>query len=402
MKSARVIIMLLITYSGASAMQCFSHSIPLKQCKVNRFFTMPRPYMPQEFDPEKVLVWERINTVDVPVTNYKHIIAAPQDEPLISYGEGVKIAVIDTGLNLEQDHPLPLTPESKMRFHHMLGTVYSSIKHNIMEIIDQEQMHTINVCNIIAGPDGQGIAPKVKLDVFGLYLSDGQSLDISGDGKAIADCIREAIQNKNHFINMSVSLCYRHPLDSPFFSSEATISNFIIKAFFEAKKAGVGVILAAGNKKTSMLRRYSGFDKLLVDMEDSLLITYGTTYEWREGGSYPKRTLVEDISNFSNDCDSYEIAKYGISAPSCGLMLKDDGGDQLTQSGTSYAAPQVTAAAGLLKGLHPHLTSVEIFRILKASARRNPLFEEKYRNFRSIPGVLHIKNAINMANGNGE
>eukprot|EP00917_Polyrhabdina_sp_WS-2016_P029823 GHVP01063521.1.p1 GENE.GHVP01063521.1~~GHVP01063521.1.p1 ORF type:complete len:112 (-),score=23.26 GHVP01063521.1:15-350(-) len=67
-------------------------------------------------------------------------------------------------------------------------------------------------------------------------------------------------------------------------------------------------------------------------------------------------------------------------------------------SGTSFAAPLVAAAAGLITGYNPDLSAIEIIEILKASGR--PL--DSLKGFSNTEKLLDVFAALQMASGKSD
>lgn len=332
-----------------------------------------------DYDKDKIIdyIEGKAPNIKTPICNYKHVIGCPEptDFPKLIKGK-VRVAIVDSGLkfDLEQTKNLNLTRSSEFRAH-LLKNDYDDI---------QGHLHTLNICTIL-----NEVCPGFKLDIYSIRKT---TKDI---GNLIGRLVHNAIDEKNHFINISYALSYRHNLDSPLCSPEGLISDFLIEAFMRARNEGVGIILAAGNDRMNIICRYPGFLKLLNDMEGALLVVYGTSYNWCHGTSFVQPTLVESTFEWSNYCDSSDVAKNGISAPASGLYLYHDiQGSRAPTRGTSFAAPQVTAAAAILKAMNPDLSPIEIFKILNATKRTDPLFTWKYHDFSNIPGVLNVKTAM--------
>lgn len=315
---------------------------------------------------------------EVLICNYKHITAFP-DNISFPNSDNMKIAVIDSGLNFD----LPMANEFNFTDGSRKRAKMIRDKKEQLE----SHLHTLNVCMIM-----NHLVPGLKFDIFPIKNKEDYAEE------RIAGSIQQATEEGNMLINLSLKLCFRHELDTSFCTSEADISEPLRKALLEAKERGVGIILAAGNEKTNIIRRYPSIQQLVEKMEGALLIVYGTAYNWCHGSSYPKPTLVETIYEWSNYCDSWDMAQFGISAPANGIYAFTNlTGTRFPIDGTSFAVPQVTAAAAVIKGLHPHLTIIEIFNLLKKASRENPLFTNQFSYFSHIPGVLHVQNALKLA-----
>ena len=93
-----------------------------------------------------------------------------------------------------------------------------------------------------------------------------------------------------------------------------------------------------------------------------------------------------------NSYSHYGATSVDLAAPGVDLCSADvdSDTDYATASGTSYAAPLVAGAAGLLMGAHPDLTPTEVARVLRASASPQAAWRGKTRS----GGILNIEGAL--------
>jgi hypothetical protein len=99
--------------------------------------------------------------------------------------------------------------------------------------------------------------------------------------------------------------------------------------------------------------------------------------------------------NGYNNYSHYGALSVDLAAPGVDLCSAEVGADTAyaTAAGTSYAAPLVAAAAGLLQSAHPSLSVVERARILRASAVDHPDWAGRSRS----GGVLNVEAALSTA-----
>ncbi len=331
-----------------------------------------------QFDPHQVLTLTGMNvenTFNPIFCNHKHVIVYPKEYENEFCGD-IKVAVleyddIDFDYIEKRNRNLCFTKESKER------------RWSRRYYLSCASIHAVQVCNVIAD-----MAPGIQLDFF---ARRGKSPFIV---KNIGEQMLSAIEYNPHFINISQVLNGEWTTAHPFLEREP-IPMETIDAFLEAKKKGIGIIIAAGNENMDILRLYPNMPELLEKMSGHLLICCGTAYNWMRGTSHKKLKLVETRAPFSNYFYDPQWMKYGISAPAesiaCSLY------PSYSLWGTSFSAPMITAAAAILKSKFPLFSAVEIFDILKKSSREYPLFEGDIRQFHHIPGVLHVTAALKLA-----
>ena len=178
-------------------------------------------------------------------------------------GEGIKIAVIDTGVNFEHPDLLGIGDEQKI----LAG--YDFIEND--SIPQDTNGHGTQVAGIIAA-DGEinGIAPKSKILAYRVS-EDGEA--VSSD--LIIKAIKQAIIDEADIINISLGVDVIH--------------NDIDHAVNEAVDSGVIVVVAAGN---------SGPDEKTIGSPGANpnAITVGATYN--DTGSSIVSTLEVDGKQF--------------------------------------------------------------------------------------------------------
>lgn len=243
-----------------------------------------------------------------------------------SKGEGVTVAVIDTGV--DADHP---DLKDKIReAQDFTGSAYGC-----MDRIG----HGTHICGIIAAVDNGigviGVAPSATLLVAKAVGDDG-----SAKASAVAQAIRWATQRSADIISLSLG----GPVDS----------QIIDDALIEAVDAGVIVVCAAGN---------DGFNHAVC---------------------YPAKRSAEigliAVAAVGWDVNLAPYSSIGpevdIAAPGEGILSLAPGGGYATLSGTSQAAPFVSGAIALLlsvaKKSCTRLSPAEIKIELHDSAQDHP------------------------------
>jgi len=210
-------------------------------------------------------------------------------------GQGVKVAVIDTGV--DYTHP-DLAPNYKGGYNAIISTATPKDDHG----------HGSHVSGTIAGvKDLQGvvgIAPKV--DLYGVKVLDKNG---SGQYSWIVAGIEWAIQNHMDVINMSLG--------------GGSGTEAMKQVMTKAKQAGVTVVCAAGN--------------------DSGPVNFPAKYP--EAIAVSASDSADKIASFSS-----RGAEIAVIAPGVNIYSVRKGGGYATMSGTSMACPHVAGLAALAIG----------------------------------------------------
>ncbi|MFD7681324.1 S8 family serine peptidase [Streptomyces sp. NPDC060187] len=278
-------------------------------------------------------------------------IGAPQVWADGNTGQGVKVAVLDTGV--DAGHP------------DLADRVTSRQSFVPDENTDDHFGHGTHVASIIAGTgaasDGteKGVAPGTRLDI-------GKVLDNRGSGQTswvLAGMQWAAVDQHAKVINMSLGD------DRP---SDGTdpLSQAVDKLSAET---GALFVVAAGNTGAPSTIGAPGAasDALTVGAVDS----------------------VDAVANFSSQGPRVDGAlKPEITAPGVDIRAANsqfDGngeGAYQTLSGTSMATPHVTGAAALMLAAHPDLTGSQVKDLLASSSRQTP----QYDAFQAGSGRLDV------------
>ncbi|MBQ8325056.1 MAG: S8 family serine peptidase [Clostridia bacterium] len=99
-------------------------------------------------------------------------------------------------------------------------------------------------------------------------------------------------------------------------------------------------------------------------------------------------TVSDGIAAYSN----YSATYCDLFAPGDNIYSTDLGNEYTTMSGTSFAAPYVTAAAALIMSHATHLTPLEVKSLLMSTVDEGQAFEGKCVS----GGRLSIINAVNQ------
>ncbi|WP_170061399.1 S8 family serine peptidase [Rummeliibacillus pycnus] len=233
-------------------------------------------------------------------------------------GENVKVAVIDTGVAI--NNALPNVKR------------YSFVDDDPRTWIDESTPydtdgHGTFVSGIIAagitsynGNHLAGIAPNVSLFSLKVFTKDGATME------SLLKALEWSIEHHIDIVNMSLGT----PVDDPI------LKNAVEKAY----NAGLTLVAAAGN------------DGVGKDVE------YPAKYDQVIAVSSVDQN--NQISYFSNTGSKVEFSAPGSDVYSLGLQ-----NNIAQESGTSFSAPHVTGFLALLKQQYPNYSNDQLRKILR-------------------------------------
>lgn len=237
----------------------------------------------------------------------------------LSSGQGVTVAIIDTGI--DTDH---------LEFQgRILETSYNSYHRKVgLEHVEDDHKHGTTVASTLAaGDDGIGvigIAPDVNLLVIKSNYDNTSAFRMT----AVLEGILYAMNQEVDIINLSLG--------------STSFNQAFEDTIYQATQQGIVVVGAAGNSSSER-----------------------PFYP----AAYPSSISVSSVSDsdershFSNYGDSIDI-----SAPGHNILVTSLNNDIITISGTSFAAPIVSGVVALMKAYMPELTVDDIKSRLYASA----------------------------------
>lgn len=270
------------------------------------------------------------------------------------FGEGIGVAVLDTGI-----YPHPDFFREGNRLH-----AFSDFVNHHHEPYDDGN-HGTHICGIIAsgGKDARGryigIAP-------GAHLICAKILGADGNGKvATALAAFQWIHQWRHFyniriLNISMGMPVLHPHDefSPF-----------MQGIHSLWDAGILVVAAAGNngpKPKSITAPGIGRE----------IVTVGSCEE-RFSGRGPTINCIKKP----------DLCAPGSQIYSC----KNRGQEYTYKSGTSMSTPMVCGAAALLLSIHPELTNREVKeRLMQSSKSLGLPWQQQGAGMLNIPALLEL------------
>lgn len=281
-------------------------------------------------------------------------------------GKGIGVAVLDSGIQEVQDL------QSRV--------VYKENFTDEDKNAEDRYGHGTHVAGTLAG-DGQksggkfaGMAPKAKLVSLKVLSSLGQGKD-SYVIAAIARAIELKTKHNIRVMNLS--------LGRPIYESFRT--DPLCLAVESAWKAGIVVVVAAGNEGRSNLWGNMGYGTILSPANDPYVITVGAMKSeatpWRgddsiasyssKGPSTIDHIIKPDLVAPGNRVisTSGRVATFLSTTYASNVINRD----YIQLSGTSIAAPVVSGAAALLLQKEPSLNPDQVkARLMKTATKTFP------------------------------
>ncbi len=301
-----------------------------------------------------------------PVNTYLDTLGVRQVWNMGLKGEGVTVAVIDSGVSALKDFqvdPTKAKPDTRI----LQRLVFTNGPANNLDIYG----HGTHVAGIVGGSgylsSGRyaGIAPHVNL--VSLRISDDTGKSYESDA---VNAMQWVLQNKNTYNIRVVNLSINSATESSYHTSPMSAAAEIL--WFN----GIVVVASAGNTNGSGGPKWVNASPA----HDPFIITVGASNEM--GTTSPTDDAVTTFSAFGTTQDGF--VKPDIIAPGKDIVsvLSNSGGwgsqypervvegDYFRLSGTSMAAPMVAGAAALLLQDEPNLTPDQVkFRLLNGSGR---------------------------------
>lgn len=240
-----------------------------------------------------------------------------QEAPTKGYTRLVTVAVVDTGINAS--HPM------------FQGRTISSQSYNFFsnnKNVEDTFGHGTHVSGIIADATPSNVA----LLVLKVSNSEGKSSLLT-----IRTALQYAVSKNADVVNLSMG----------FIDGNAYEYNYLNPVIDKAYEKGIPVCCAAGNQESG------GID---------VRYCYPACYD---------KTIAVSAIDSSQRLASYSNRGNGIdfTAPGTGIISADYKGKTKAMSGTSMAAPHITAAIAYLKMIQPNLSVDGVYRELKLYCR---------------------------------
>ena len=241
----------------------------------------------------------------------------------LSGGEGITIAVLDTGFQL--DHPMLANAFTAVRYdfvdRDMNPTdVKDGIDNDGNRLVDEAYGHGTHVSGII-----RLIAPKAKIMPLRVLNADGD-----GNMANLVAAMLFAVQNGAKIINLSLG---------------AAVDNVWLRAAVQYANAnGVLVVAAAGNLDL-WPKQYPAANSCAVAV-----------------------TSAGQIANFFNQLTNNSANWIDFAAPGEKIYSTFPGSTYAIWSGSSMATPVVAANAALVWSRYPNATPRQVMQLINATS----------------------------------
>lgn len=297
-------------------------------------------------------------------------------------GDGIGVAVVDSGISAQQD---------------IAGQIVHAELFTTDGTAEDLYGHGTHVAGIIAG-NGQASSGKSSFYMFNGIASDVALISLKvlnrngvGSDSTVIAGIQRAIQLKSQYNIRVLNLSLGRPV------FESYTLDPLCQAVEAAWKAGIVVVVAAGNEGRNNTAQTSGYGTIMAPGNDPYVITVGAMKTM--GTQSRNDDLIASYSSKGPTLFDH-IAKPDLVAPgnriistmaggsyfrtSCPVCMVQQGvytsvnpitvSDQyMTLSGTSMAAPAVSGAAALLLQMDGSLTPDQVkARLMKTASKTFP------------------------------
>ncbi|WP_367326131.1 S8 family serine peptidase [Streptomyces sp. HUAS ZL42] len=244
----------------------------------------------------------------------------------VSTGKGVKVAVIDSGVNPET---------SSLKGQVLVGEVPKSVAYRATEDFNA---HGTSMAELIAGTGAggglKGLAPGAKIVPYRVQTEGMKGEDLT-KSPSVAQAIKAAADTDAKIINLSLGSPYIYPGEK--------------EAISYAHSKGKLLFAAVGN-----------------EAEKKNPISYPAAYPYVVGVAAADKN--GKVGKFSQHGDYIDVGAPGLDVPTwCDTTFRSycDG------TGTSMATAIASASAALIWSAHPNWTANQVLRTLIDTAGRD-------------------------------
>ncbi|MBC75080.1 MAG: hypothetical protein CME64_03615 [Halobacteriovoraceae bacterium] len=312
---------------------------------------------------------------------------------LTAKGEGVSIAIVDTGVYYNHPH---ISPNIKVNVNDRHGDNGDGRDNDGNGFADDyagwdfyngdafpidDHGHGTHVAGLAAGTYG-GIAPKAKVLPVKVLNSDGR-----GDLGTIAAGILYAVDMGVDIVNLS--------LGGPEAGQAYADIQALLGSVISARDNNILLVAAAGN---------GGADGL-GDCNDATPV-YPASFDEDNILSVASVDRYNSITSYSNfGTESVHVAAPGgdsffggllsLGLPNCYGPCSDSEQSYTNMSGTSMAAPVVAGIAALIKSVNPSLSFQEIKKIIMEQGDFEESLRDKVKSSKVVNALMAVREAAN-------
>jgi serine protease AprX len=280
-------------------------------------------------------------------------------------GTGITVAVVDSGITLDDDFSEVVGESGSGRVLMQLG--FNSSAYTARDVFG----HGTHVAGIIGGngtkSDGfyKGVAPGVNL--IGIKISDDYGMAYESD---TVEALEWIFNNKDTYNIRVVNLSIQSTVEQSYHDSALDAAVEIL--WFN----GIVVVAATGNKGPD-----NGFNPVLAaPANDPFIITVGASEEKgdadRSNDSIASFTAYDETIDFFVKPEIIAPGKDIVSVLAGSSWWRNEHPDRFVDggyfriSGTSMATPMVAGAAALLLQSEPNLTPDQVkYRLLETAGK---------------------------------
>jgi subtilisin family serine protease len=269
-------------------------------------------------------------------------------------GDGVRIAIIDTGI--DTDHPdfSTVTPGDRIVAQNCF--LFGASCPSAPNVAEDGNGHGTHVAGIAAS-DGSvapvGVAPHAQLVVIKVLRDNGSGY--LSDTVAALDWIYNNNASLNvKVVNMSLgsSILYTPPCDDAYPGMTTAINNL--------RNIGVISFAASGNDANAT--------QMSLPACISNTVSVGAVYDANVGGiSWGSPVVCTDSTTAPDKVACITNGVPDLQAPGALITSSVNGGGTATYGGTSMASPHAAGTAALLLQAKPSLTPTEIETVLQTT-----------------------------------
>ena len=270
-----------------------------------------------------------------------HVIEAIEaQQDLGANGRGIKVAILDTGI--DKNHPA------------LLGKVVDEISLVLGEPITVAGLHATHVAGTVASNDVvfRGIAPQADLINIKVLTAAGV-----GTPTSVIQGLEQAVRRGALVASLSLGW------SEIYHNWHCNDANCVLcQAADNAVRLGVTVVVAAGNEGNLGARppfsvRHPGAARKVITV-----------------GAVDKAKVLTSFSSIGpgsgrlSPASSIRLTKPDVSAPGFNIVSSVLGGGFLALSGTSMATPHVSGVAALMLQKNANLTPTMVKKILEETS----------------------------------